>query len=126
MGAQIGGAKPGDRPLAAPEGEEEAVVGFQEQIEATEGVTLDLGWCGDLGDGLLPGIGVIEAGHEGEVAVVGGVQELAQVAQAIDVLAQWGKPEHGLAVALFHVAVVLEEGDLWAVVSTRAMRPNLS
>ena len=39
-----------DRPLAAAKGQEEAVVGVEEQIEAAEGVSLSLGRCGHLGD----------------------------------------------------------------------------
>lgn len=37
---------------------------------------------------------------------------MAQIREAIDALAQWGTLEQGLAVALFHVMVVFEEGDV--------------
>jgi hypothetical protein len=40
------------------------------------------------------------------------VHQLAQVAEAVDRFTQWGELEHTLAVALFHVAVVLEERDI--------------
>lgn len=40
------------------------------------------------------------------------MHELAQVAEAVDRFAQWSALEHTLAVALFHVTVVLEEGDI--------------
>lgn len=72
--AQIVGAKTGDRPLAAGEGEEQAVIGTEEQVEAAEGAALDLGRCGHLGQRLLSGIGVVETGHEGEVTGLGGTQ----------------------------------------------------
>ena len=65
-----------------------------------------------MASALLRGVGVVETGHEGEVAVVGGVHELAQVVEAVDRFAQWSELEDALAVALFHVAVVLEEGDI--------------
>lgn len=87
VGAQVRGAKSGDGPLAACKGEEQAEVRVEEQIEAAEGVALNLGAASHLGDGFLAGIGVVDASHEGEVAVVGGVHERSQVAQTVDILA---------------------------------------
>ena len=110
--AQIAGAEAGDGPLAAGEGEEQPVVGIEEQVEAAQRAAVDLGRCRHLGQRLLRGVGIVETGHEGEVAVVGGVHELAQVAEAVDRFAQWGELEDAFAVALFHVAVVLEERDI--------------
>ena len=40
MSTQIAGAKPGDGPFAAREGEEEPVVGIEEEVEAAEGAAL--------------------------------------------------------------------------------------
>ena len=59
LGAQIGGAEPGDRPLTAPEGEEKLVVRVEKQVEAAEGVPLGFGRRCHLGDGFLSGIGIV-------------------------------------------------------------------
>jgi len=40
VSTQIAGAKPGDGPFAAREGEEEPVVGIEEEVEAAEGAAL--------------------------------------------------------------------------------------
>lgn len=127
MSTQIAGAKPGDGPRAAREGEEEPLVGIEEEVEAAEGAALGLGRAGHLGDRLLRSIGVIEAGHEGQVTGVGGLHEGAQILETVDALAQGGELEDALAGTLFHVTVVLEEKDTsLAVHSTRAISPALS
>ena len=78
------GAEAGDGPLAAREGEEQPGVGVEKEVEAAVGAVLDLGRCRHLGQRLLRGVGVVETGHEGEIAVVGGVHEFAQVGEAVD------------------------------------------
>ncbi len=73
---------------------------------------LGLGRCCQLGDGLLSGIGVVETGHEGEIAVDGRWHDLTQIAQRVDIVAERGEFADVLAVALFHVTVVFAEGDI--------------
>ena len=45
----------------------------KEQVSAAEGTALELGGAGYFRDGLVFGVGVSDAGHEGEIAVVGGL-----------------------------------------------------
>ena len=71
-----------------------------------------LGGLGDFVDGLEPGIGIIDGGEEREVSFVGGVQELSQSVEAIDGFLQRRELEALGAVAVFHPAVVFEEGDV--------------
>ena len=87
MGAQIGGAETGDRPLATRKGEEELVIGVEKQVEAAEGTSLAVGRCRHLGDGLPSGIGIVQTSHEGEITVVGGVHDLTQVLEAVNAFA---------------------------------------
>ena len=71
-----------------------------------------LGGLGDFVDGLESGIGIVDGGQEGEVSFVGGVQELSQSVEAVDRFLQWCELEALGAVAVFHPAVVFEEGDV--------------
>lgn len=54
----------------------------------------------------------LSAGHEGQVAIVDGVHQDTQIAQAVDVLTWGSEFEPGRTVALFHSAVVLDEGHV--------------
>jgi 6-phosphofructokinase len=67
---------------------------------------------GHLVDGLEGGVGVVDARHEGELTLVGGAHEGAQVGQAVQGLAKRGELEGSCAVALFHPPVEGEnDGD---------------
>ena len=85
---------------------------MEEQVEAPEGAALLFGGAGHFVDILEAGVGVIDGGHKGEVALVGGLHQLVQVTQAVDVFAQRGEFPAVAAVTLFHPAVELEEGDI--------------
>jgi hypothetical protein len=43
VGAQVGGAKAGDLPLTAGEGEEQVIVGVEEEVKAAQGAAFGLG-----------------------------------------------------------------------------------
>jgi hypothetical protein len=62
---------------------------------------------GDLVEELGADGGVFEGADELEVATIGGGEELAQVAEAVDGLLEGSELENGRAVPMFHVAVVL-------------------
>lgn len=78
MRTQVGGAKAADGPFAAGDGEEQPVVVIELEVEAAVGAVMVGGRFGDLIDGLERGIGIVDGGEEGEVALVGRVHELSQ------------------------------------------------
>ena len=86
--AQVAGAKAADSPLAPGEGQGDTVVAVEQAVEATAGTFRLFGRLADFVDGAQAGAGVVEGGHEGQVAVVGGGHEPAQVMQAVAVFAQ--------------------------------------
>ena len=63
-------------------------------------------------NGFLSGIGIVDTGHESKVTHIFLLHELAQVRQGVDVFAYWREFEYPLAIALFHMAVVFEKGNI--------------
>lgn len=59
MGAQVGGTEAGDVPVAARVGEEETVVGVEEEVEAPQGAVFGLRRCRQVGQRPLVSIGVV-------------------------------------------------------------------
>src|SRR3954471_679518 len=56
--------------------------------------------------------GVVEGGEVREVAAVGAEENPAQVDEAVDGFLDWGEAARRRALAMFHLAVVLEEGHV--------------
>jgi len=55
---------------------------------------------------------VVEGGEKLQVAVVAAEQDFAQVDEAVDGLLQGCELAGGVPIAMFHLAVVLEEGNV--------------
>jgi len=112
MGSEIGSAKATDVPLPAGEGDKKAMIFTEEEIEAPIGaVVLSYGF-GHFVDGMQSCIGVIDAGHEAEIAFIGGMHQLSQIGEAIDVFSPGCEFELLASIALFHPTVVFEERDI--------------
>jgi hypothetical protein len=67
----------------------------------------------------LRSISAVEAGHEGEVAVVGSLHQMALVAETADRFVQWSELENTLTGALSRLLGTLEKGTSLTVRSTR-------
>ncbi len=112
MGSEIGGAKAADVPLPAGEGDKKAMIFTEEEIEAPIGAVFLSYRFGHFVDGVQSCIGVIDAGHEAEIAFIGSMHQLSQIGEAIDVFSQGCEFELLAPIALFHPTVVFEEGDI--------------
>ena len=112
MGSEIGSAKATDVPLPAGEGDQETIVFAEEQIETPIGAVVLSCRFGHFVDSLQTCIGVIDAGHEAEIAFVGSLHQLSQIGEAVDVFAEGCEFELLAPIALFHPTVVFEEGDI--------------
>src|SRR5262245_4605605 len=111
MAAKVAVAEPGDRMLATDDDLEEALIGFGEEVEALVGPTLlDKGFRHLVEDAGSRGW-VVDLGDEFKVAAVGCEEDLAKVAKAVNGFLERGKLINSGAVTLFHLPVVLEEGD---------------
>ncbi len=98
--------------LACEDGAKEVDVALLEEIEALQAAPVVFDGAADLVEDLVSGAVVIEVGEEVEVACVGGGEQLLENAQGIDGFLDGGVFHLGRAVTVFHLAVVLEEGDI--------------
>lgn len=106
------GSKATDVPLPAGEGDKKAMIFTEEEIEAPiRSVFLSYGF-GHFVDSVQSCNGVIDAGHEAEIAFIGSLHQLSQIGEAIDVFSQGCEFELLAPIALFHPTVVFEEGDI--------------
>ncbi len=112
MGSEIRGAKAADGPLPACEGDKKTAVFAEEEIEAPIGAVLLSGGFGHLVDGVQTRIGVIDAGHEAEIALSGGLHQLPKIGEAIDSFAKGCEFELLAPIAVFHKTVVFEERNI--------------
>lgn len=112
QGAEVSDLEAADVELAADDGEQELGVEGVEEVEplvAAVGVVDGLGQPLEL---LAAGGGVVEGREEFEIATVGGAEQVAQDAEAVDGLLDGREHHLAGAVAVFHAAVVTEEGDV--------------
>ncbi len=104
--------KAADVEFAVAEGEEEGEVVGVEKVEAAVGPVLVGRGPGEAVQRPGSGADVLEGGNEVEIAAVGCLEQPPQGREAVDGLLDGGDLGGGRAVAVFHRAVVLEEGDV--------------
>ena len=104
---EIGSAKATDVPLPAGEGDRESIVFAEEQIETPIGAVVLSCRFGHFVDSLQTCIGVIDAGHEAEIAFIGSLHQLSQIGETVRMFFAEGCEFELLApIALFHPTVV--------------------
>ena len=95
--------------LAADDGQEEAPVVVSQEVKTGEGAIVVAFGFGYLVDVLEAYTGVFDLGDEVQVAAVGGVAQVDQGGKTVNGLAQRRLLASAGAVAVFYLAVVLEQ-----------------
>src|ERR1051325_370855 len=98
--------------FAASESEQERAVIGVEEIEPAPAALLVADGLREAFEVPASGTVVVEAGEEFEITAVGGTEEPGEDAQAVEGLLDGGELGLAAAVAVFHRAVVFEEGDV--------------
>ena len=111
-GFEIGTAHATDVELRALQGAEQGVLSLVEEVEALDAMTVDRFGSGEFVEAATAGGEVIERGEEFEIAAVTAEENLAQIDQTVDRLLDGRQFPGGLAIPVFHLAVVLEEGNI--------------
>ena len=98
--------------FAANKSLEETDVDVVEKVEALVGSPVFNDSGGDFFEVSHSGSWVVELGDEFEMPSIGGNQQFSKVAEAIDGFFDRREFVHGGSVTLFHLAVVLEKGNI--------------
>ena len=109
---EIGAAHPVDVELWALQCAQKPLLGALEEVRSLDrslAVLLRLARSNEMA---LAAGGVLDSGQKFQVTSVASEQNLAQIDQAVDALLQWGKLPSAVTIPVFHLAVVLEKGNI--------------
>src|SRR3984893_19035002 len=82
------------------------------EVDSLEGLLLDGAWLGEPVEGTDTGREVVERCEVRQIAAGAAEHDLTQVNQAVDGLLDGGEAPRRRPLPMFHLAVVLEEGDV--------------
>src|SRR6202049_4991286 len=91
---------------------QQGVIDRVKEVDPLDGLLLDGARLGEPVEGTDTGREVIERDEVRQIAAIAAKQDLAQVDQAVDGLLDGGEGPRRRPFAMFHLAVVLEEGDV--------------
>jgi len=111
-GQQIGAAEAGDIEAGTLQGGEQGLFGAAEKVEALEVAAVDWPGLGETVERPDARREVVQTGEVFEIAAVATKQDRMEVVEAVDGLFDGGEGMGCRALPMFHLAVVLESGDL--------------
>jgi hypothetical protein len=109
---EVGAAQAGDVEAGTLQGREQALFDAAEKIEALEIAPFDGTRLGEPVERADAGREIVQTGEVFEITAVATEQDLTQVHEAIDRLSEGGEGAGCRALPMFHLAVVLESGDV--------------
>ncbi len=109
---EVGTAQTGDIEGGTLEGGEQALFDAAEKIEAVEFAPFDATRLGEPIECADTGREIVQTGEVFEITAVATEQDFTQVDQAVDRLLEGGEGAGCRALPMFHLAVVLESGDV--------------
>ena len=109
---QVGTTHTTDVELRTLQGAQQRMLGLVEEVEALDAMAIDLFGRGQFVEAATTGREVVERGEKFEIAAVAAEENLAQIDQAVNRLLDGGQFPGGVSIPVFHLAVVLEEGNI--------------
>src|SRR5215472_16777024 len=109
---EVGAAESGDVEAGALQGGEQGVFGTTEKVAASELAAVDGTGLGETRKLADAGRKIVETGEVFEIAAIAAEQDLSEVLEAVDGLFDGGEGAGYRALPMFHLAVVLESGDV--------------
>src|ERR1700674_1734298 len=82
------------------------------EVDSLDGLLLDGAWLGEPVEGTDTGREVVERREVRQIAAVAAEHDLTQVNQAVDGLLDGGENPRRRPLPMFHLAMVLKEGDV--------------
>jgi hypothetical protein len=111
-GDEVGTADATDVELGTLKCTQQGLLSGIEEVEALEGLAVDRFGADQPMQVTIAGGKVVQCGEIFEVAAVTAEQDLAQVDEAVDGLSERGDLAGLVTIPMFHLAVVLEEGNV--------------
>src|SRR6516165_8262461 len=109
---QVGAAQAGDVEAGTLQGREQALFDAAEKIEALKIAPLDGTRLGEPVERADAGREIVQTGEVFEITAVAAEQDFTQVDEAVDRLSDGGEGAGCRTLPMFHLAVVLESGDV--------------
>ena len=109
---EVGAAQAGDVEARTLQGGEQALFDAAEKIEALEIAPFDGTRLGEPVERADAGREIVQTGEVFEITAVATEQDFTQVHEAVDRLSDGGEGAGCRALPMFHLAVVLESGDV--------------
>ena len=109
---QVGATNTADIELRSLQGTQQGMLGLVKEVEAFDAMPINFFGCGELVEAAIAGGEIVESGKKFEIAAVAAVEYLAQIDQTVNRLLDCSQFSGGVPIAVFHLAVVLEEGNI--------------
>src|SRR5213593_1494084 len=109
---EVGAAQAVDVERRALQGAQQSLFGAREEVQSLDGALALALRFGEAHQIALAAGGVGQRGEELEVAAIATEQNLAQVEQAVDGLFERSELPGGMPIPVFHLAMVLEKGNV--------------